>query len=82
MNLEDQLDAIRKASEERIPAADRMTMERALVSLRTSDILQRVVRVGQRAPDFTLPNERGEQVSLGALIERGPVVMSFLRGRW
>ena len=73
---------MRASSEERIPAEDRMVMERALVALRTSDIFQRLVRVGLRAPDFTLPNERGEDVSLGAVLEQGPVVLSFFRGRW
>jgi peroxiredoxin Q/BCP len=35
------------------------------------------VDVGQRAPDFELPDQRGEQVRLGDLLARGPVVLYF-----
>ena len=50
--------------------------------LRDSGILDRVVKVGQPAPDFTLPNRDGKPVALTALLARGPVVLSFFRGRW
>jgi peroxiredoxin len=33
-------------------------------------------------PDFILPDEKGALVRLGALLERGPVVVSFNRGHW
>jgi peroxiredoxin len=39
--------------------------------------------IGDRAPDFSLAsaNEMGE-VSLRKLLQRGPVVVEFLRGTW
>jgi peroxiredoxin len=37
---------------------------------------------GERAPDFALPNVRGETVRLGDLLGRGPVVLAFYRGVW
>ena len=44
--------------------------------------LQRVATVGSPAPGFMLPNAAGQPVSLGDLRARGPVVLSFYRGRW
>jgi peroxiredoxin len=41
-----------------------------------------VLRAGSRAPDFTLPNALGAPVSLAELRARGPVVLSFFRGKW
>jgi hypothetical protein len=38
--------------------------------------------VGERAPDFTLPNQRGEMVRLSDRLSRGPVVLTFYRGVW
>jgi len=38
--------------------------------------------IGERAPDFTLPNQRGEMVSLLERRSRGPVVLNFYRGVW
>lgn len=38
--------------------------------------------VGERAPDFTLPDARGEPVTLSELLRTGPVVLTFYRGAW
>jgi peroxiredoxin len=40
------------------------------------------LQVGDRAPNFELPNARGETVSLSALLAQGPVVLTFYRGAW
>jgi hypothetical protein len=40
------------------------------------------LRIGEHAPDFTLPNQRGETVKLSARLSRGPVVLNFYRGVW
>lgn len=40
------------------------------------------IAVGSKAPDFTIPNAKSEQVNLYDLLENGPVVLSFYRGGW
>jgi peroxiredoxin len=40
------------------------------------------LRSNDRAPDFRLPNARGETVQLASLLEHGPVVLVFYRGGW
>ena len=35
------------------------------------------LNVGDRAPDFSLPSEKGENISLAESLERGPVVLIF-----
>ena len=82
MTLQEKLDAIREAAKTRLPPEVRTVMERSTEALRASGITQRVARVGQPAPDFTLPNTAGAQVGLADLRTRGPVVLSFYRGRW
>jgi len=82
MSLKDTLDGIRAAGETRIPAETRALMHRAVEDVRASGILDRVLAVGRQAPDFTLPNTEGRQVRLGELLARGPVILSFFRGRW
>ena len=41
-----------------------------------------VLRVGEPAPDFTLPDATGAPVSLASFRERTPVVLIFYRGYW
>jgi cytochrome oxidase Cu insertion factor (SCO1/SenC/PrrC family) len=41
-----------------------------------------VLRVGQPAPDFTLPDANGAPVTLASFRGRTPVVVVFYRGYW
>src|SRR5262245_36354106 len=82
MTLKEQLDKLREASKTRIPPEPRTTMARSVEDLGASGITSRIVKVGQAARDVTLPNAGGRQVSLAELRARGPVVLSFYRGRW
>jgi hypothetical protein len=82
MTLQERLDAMREASKARIPAEARLVMQRSIDELRASGITERIARVGQQAPDFALPNASGHPVHLADLLARGPVVLSFYRGRW
>ena len=82
MSLEEKLAAIREMAKTRQPPEVRAVMHQATEELRASGIMDRVVKVGAAAPDFTLPNQTGQSVSLAALRARGPVVLSFYRGRW
>jgi len=82
MSLEEKLAAIREMAKTRQPPEVRAVMQKAVDTLRASGIMDRVARVGAPAPDFTLPNVAGQRVSLAALQARGPVVLSFYRGRW
>ena len=82
MSLEERLAAIREMAKTRQPPEVRAVMQKAIEGLRASGIMDRVAKVGVPAPDFTLPNVAGQPVSLGSLRARGPVVLSFYRGRW
>jgi len=82
MSLEEKLAAIREMAKTRQPPEVRAVMQKATDDLRASGIMDRVARAGAPAPDFTLPNATGQPVSLTALLTRGPVVLSFYRGRW
>ena len=56
-------------------------MHRAVDDLRKSGVT-RILRVGDPAPDFRLPNANEELIDSRALRERGPLVVTFYRGRW
>ena len=82
MSLEEKLSAIREMAKTRQPSEVRAVMHKSTEDLRAAGIMSRVAKVGAAAPDFTLPNQAGAPVSLAALRARGPVVLSFYRGRW
>lgn len=76
------LDGIRTAADARRDPALTAVMKRATADLAASGIVERATGVGAAAPLFARPDLSGETVRLGALLKRGPVVVSFFRGRW
>jgi len=86
--LKEILDAARLAAEGdgtkagRIPTAYLAIMHRVTADQRASGFHARMPKPGTPAPAFTLANQDGVPVSSAALLARGPLVMSFFRGRW
>lgn len=58
------------------------TMHRATAELKASGIEGRVLKIGDRAPEFTLFNQDHVEVSSPNLLRQGPLVVSFFRGHW
>ena len=82
MGLQDKLDEFKKNIIATVPPELIALSERAVEDLRHSGIMERVAKVGDAAPHFTLPNARGEMVSSAQLLEQGPLVITFYRGVW
>lgn len=40
------------------------------------------LKVGEKAPDFSLKNPNGKIVKLSTLLKKGPIVLTFYRGAW
>lgn len=82
----------KKSGEAELPAYEEMLEEaygedaiarsRAFAQEVTGGLKADAPRVGQLAPDFALRDLSGETLRLGALRDRGPVVIMFYRGGW
>lgn len=53
-----------------------------IASVEQSGIIQNARNVGERAPDFTLTNAIGENVSLADYLKQGAVILTWYRGGW
>ena len=82
MSLQDRLEAFRKKFETNASPEIVATMHRATDDLRRSGILDRVLKVGDTAPAFALPNADGVIVRSADLLAKGPLILSFYRGVW
>jgi len=82
MKLQEKLDRHKKNFVKSAPADALAVMQSALKDLRASGILERTVKKGDTAPAFTLMNYDGHAVALQGLLNDGPVVLGFYRGRW
>jgi hypothetical protein len=82
MGLQDKLDEYKKSFLEKAPPEAVEVMQKATADLKDSGIVDKVLKVGESAPEFSLPDEKGNPVALKELLARGPVVISFYRGQW
>lgn len=86
-SLQSRLDEFKKVFESGAPPYNAPhqaieTMHRATEELKASGIEARTLKVGDRAPSFTLFNQDHAQVSSSDLLREGPLVISFFRGHW
>lgn len=56
------------------------TLRDATTWLRSCGVIAEAVQVGEMIPDFELVNATGDHVRLGPLLDRGPVVVTFILG--
>ena len=82
MGLQDKLDEYKKSFLEKAPPEAVAVIQRATEDLKNSGILDNVLKAGEPAPEFSLPDENENLVELKGLLAQGPVVISFYRGVW
>jgi hypothetical protein len=82
MTLAERLDTIRQGADRRIPPDKRAIMHRATDDLRSSGILDRVIKAGDPLPPFALRNAFGDEVRSSELLASGPLVLTVFRGSW
>src|SRR5215471_18741787 len=80
--LQQQIDEFIAEGASWLPADLLRDVLRPIGQLVTSGGAEYALKEGAQAPDFTLPDARGNVVRLSHLLRQGPVVMSFYRGQW
>jgi hypothetical protein len=86
-HLQDRLDEFKETFESGDPPYNATRdvielMHRATAELKTSGIEAAALKVGDRAPSFTLFNQDHGEVASTDLLREGPLVVSFFRGHW
>jgi hypothetical protein len=82
VSLKEELKALQARLEAGRPPEVVAAMHQAVADLRASDIAPKVLKAGDRAPEFALPNAAGVPVESRRLLAAGPLVVTFYRGRW
>lgn len=80
--LEEELSRQREMRANTQSEEDRLIGDKAIADLVSQQISARARKIGDVAPDFSLPDARGHQVTLSQLRSAGPVILSFYRGAW
>lgn len=82
MTLQEKIDQMKAGIESTIPQEALAVMHRETEALQNSGIMDDVLKKGDMMPEFSLSDQNGETVSSKALLENGPLIVSFYRGVW
>lgn len=81
-NLQTDLDAFKAAFEGKAPTETIEEYNKGIETVIKSGMLEKALKVGNKAPDFTLKNATGKEVTLSTLLKDGPVILTWYRGSW
>ena len=82
IKLQDKLQEIRDSFMQSIPAETTDILAGSMKEIEQSGISDRVLKTGDTAPAFSLPDVHGTMISSQELLEQGPLVINFYRGGW
>ena len=82
IRLQDQLNRQKTRFEKNAPPEALAVMHRATSDLRNSGILEQVLKIADKAPEFELENTRGEWIRSKDTLKNRLMVLTFYRGNW
>ena len=82
MTLQEKLNNLKANFEKSAPKEAVKIMHRATNDLSNSGIMDGVVKTGDTAPEFELKDNDEKVIRLKDFLVKGPVVLSFYRGKW
>jgi hypothetical protein len=82
MTLKQKLDAYKESFKKKAPQEAQEIMHRATHDLQHAPQMLNAIKAGDLAPDFSLENTANSDMILSDLLDRGPAVLNFYRGRW
>ena len=82
MSLQEQLDTFAAQARATLPSGWQAVLDRATENACGAGLVAASLKVGDRVPEFALPNARGQIVRSEDLLSKGHLVVSFYRGGW
>ena len=80
--LQQKLDAKWEQASKSAPADKIAAYEASIRKIADTGVLATAKKVGEVAPEFSLPDAKGGTTTLSELLKKGPVVVTWYRGAW
>lgn len=81
-NLEQQIEGLNENLAKQLPTEVLEVFGKSIQDLKANGIAESSIDIGEKFPDFTLPNTNDEMVELKKLLKNGKVIVAFFRGSW
>lgn len=81
-NLKQQIEELNENLAKQLPVEVLEMFGKSIQDLKSSEIEENSIAIGERFPDFNLPNTTNETIELKELLQKGKVIVAFFRGNW
>ena len=81
-NLEHQISELNENLAKQLPSEVLEVFGKSIQDLKAKKLEDGSIKVGDRFPDFSLPNTNKKIVVLKELLQKGKVIIAFFRGNW
>lgn len=81
-SLQEVLNEKKEAFNTKAPEEKKKGYAEGIEAVAKSGVLENAMQVGDKAPDFSLTNAKGEDVKLSEYLAKGPVILTWYRGGW
>ena len=82
MKLQEKMDTYKEQMQAQAPKEALDIMQSATKELGSSRMLEDAIKIGDKAPGFSLENTSNTLVTMDSLLSQGPLVLAFFRGKW
>lgn len=81
-NLEQQINELNENLAKQLPTEVLEVFGKSIQDLKAKNMEDSSISVGDKFPDFSLPNTSDKTVALKELLQNGKVIIAFFRGSW
>lgn len=80
--LAKQIEQLNQELSSQLPQEIMEAFGKSIDDLKTKGIDKKSIQIGDKMPEFSLPNAVGNRISSGEILRNGKIILAFYRGSW
>lgn len=80
--LAKQIEELNHTLSSQLPKEVLQAFEKSIEELKTLNLEENSLKVGDKMPEFFLPNTMGQMISSVEILKKGKMILAFYRGNW
>lgn len=81
-SLAQQIDELNHTLSSQLPIEVLQAFQKSIEELKTSNLEKNSLKVGDKMPEFSLPNTSGQIISSREILKKEKMILAFYRGNW
>lgn len=80
--LAKQIEELNHTLSSQLPKEVLHVFEKSIEDLKNRNLEESSCKVGDKMPEFSLPNHKGQMISSAEILKKGKMILAFYRGNW